>query len=222
MYLHRIFSVLLIITFPVFAHDNLLPTITSIGEASESAIPTLVEFYITGTFSDTTTSNAIDKANSFPNDFRKLLKDQDLDGSQLSFRLPRIEIAAIRSITVKGILRLNIPSATESQEQVSKYVALCDQINILTKSIGATLKEPRLLVPNPEIIEQETLKHATENALYKADAIAQILGSKIYEVNSVNILELKWHTDSTNVKTTPGLDKLTCSAKVSLTYLHQP
>jgi len=219
---HWIVFTMLILASNASAQDATPPTITSIGEASEDTVPTHVEFKFSAAFEESTFAAGAEKANAFPEMLTELLKSQKLDESLLTFRSPHIDSVNKNVVTLRGIIRFALPGATDSEEQVLKFAALCDSVAELAKAARSTFLGPKLIVENSDLLEQETLKRATENALYKADAIAQILNTRIYEVKSVKILEIQWHSDTKKLESAPGLDRLTCTAKVLLTYLHQP
>ena len=204
------------------AQEIPLSTITSTGEASENVNPTHIEFQFSVLFEENSLVGSTGKAIAFPDTFRELIEKRNLDESQLTFRSPYVDSVNSSEVTVRGTMRFPLPGGTDLEEQILKYAALCDAVAALGKAAQASIEGPQLIVKDADLFEQETLKRATENALYKADAIAQILNTQIYEVKSVEVQELLWNTDTNNTDTAPGIDRLTCSAKVSLTYLHQP
>lgn len=219
---HWIAFMMLSLSWTVFAQNTPPSTITSTGEASQHAAPTHVEFQFSASFEETTLVSSTEKANAFPAQFRETVKTRKLDESQLTFRLPSVNSVNSNVVTVHGTMRFSLPGATDPDDLVLEYAALCDAVAALGKAAHAIVHGPKLIVEDSDLFEQQTLKRATENALYKADAVAQILNTRIYEVRSVEIQELRWHLDKKDPKTAPGLDRLTCTAKVSLTYLHQP
>jgi uncharacterized protein YggE len=77
-------------------------------------------------------------------------------------------------------------------------------------------------VDNPESFEQETVQRATENALFRADAIAAIMKSQIFAVRSVTISDVRWIRSTNDPETAPNLDRLVCAARVDVVYSLAP
>ena len=205
-----------------FAQDLHQPTITSTGEASGKFTPTHVEFTVSAAFSEKTFGASSKKAVAFEALLAKALESSEFDPESLTFRAPQINAINTTSIRVSGILRFALPDEKNQSERLIHLANLCDAIVSIGRTLNTEFTGPSLVVDGSEVLEQEVLKRATENALYKASAITQIMNTRIYDVLSVEIQKIIWHTDEGQLKTAPGLDAVTCTAKVVLTYLHAP
>ena len=217
------FVTLLFFASTAFAQSGATQVITSTGDAQGKAIPTHLEFQILATFDEGSFAKGIAAANAFPAKLKEALKANDLESAVVTSRVPAIDEINSNQVIARTSLRIPAPSGANSPDELLlKYATMCDAVIELSKSTQAEIAGPVLTTDNAELVEQDTLKRATENALYKADAIAQILNTHIFEVQSVVIDSLTWHSETDDVSIAPGVDSLTCSAKVTLTYLHQP
>lgn len=198
------------------------PTITSRGEASSTVLPTRLEFKLQASYAGDGLESAMADALGLPEQFEELLNERGLEKVDVVFRSPMISNAGDGVVEVKGTLRVGVPRGSDREEQAIRFAELCSDLVSLGRELNVAIGGPELVVEEREVVEQETLKRATENALYKADAIALVLKTQIYEVQSVDVVELVWHDDISDAENGPGLDGVTCSATVSLTYLHSP
>ena len=63
----------------------------------------------------------------------------------------------------------------------------------------------------------------TENALYKADAVAGLMESEIFAVESVSVLEVIWNQEGlAPVPTSLDIERITCTGRVKVVYKFAP
>jgi uncharacterized protein YggE len=96
----------------------------------------------------------------------------------------------------------------------------------LGTTAGCRVAGPYFEAEDAEFAEQETLARATENALYRAEGIARILRTRIYTVDSVEIVGVTWLNEGTLQPeagdSPPSINGVTCRAEVRVTYLATP
>jgi hypothetical protein len=111
-------------------------------------------------------------------------------------------------------------NAIDPEEQFGTFV---QRIRNLGKQAGCRVLGPFFEPADREVHEQETIARATEQALYKAEAAARVLRTRIYTVEKIEVLEIEWFHEA---ELAPDKDEpvasvrgVPCRARVKVTYV---
>jgi uncharacterized protein YggE len=197
-------------------------TVESNGRATVAAQPERVEFVLKFRVRGETFEEAVTKAEPLEEKLREAL--DDFEPAALDIALGAIQIRSLSPPQVyqDAVVRFPIQRRTSGKDRATAFAKLCDRINTVASELSADVRSPVLGVDNPESFEQETVQRATENALYRADAIAAIMKSQIFAVQSVTISDVRWIHSTEDPETAPNLDRLVCAARVNVVYSLAP
>ena len=214
-------ALVLVVLRPGWAQD-LAATIQAEGTATLLAQPERVEFVLKFREEGLTFEEAARKVESVEEALRSALEEADLSPLEISLGALQIRRLSQPVVEVSAILHFPIRRLVDDADRAAEFAKLCDRINGIARDVKAVAEGPILKVDNPEGFEQEALQRATENALYRADAISAIMKSQIYAVQSVEILGVEWVRSAGDPATAPDLDRLACVAKVNVVYSLAP
>jgi len=219
---HQTFAALIIgwgIAVGAYSQNAAIPTVSSEGVATERTAATSVAFILKYALKDETRRAAAEKALAFPARVRNELSERKLRTQSVEdsgVEIPSLHIrVSDASISVR--VRFSIVRFSSDDDKTKAYASLCDDMAALARDLECTIFGPTLEAEDPELVEQEAIARATENALYQADAVAPLLESQIFAVQAVEVLEVKWLTGSGS---SFGVGALTrrCYARVRVVY----
>ncbi len=197
-------------------------TVESKGKGTVAAQPERVEFVLKFRVTGETFEKAVIKAEPLEKKLREALND--FEPAALDIALGAIQVRSLSPPQVyqDAVVRFPIQRRASGKDRATAFAKLCDRINTIASELNAGVRGPILGVDNPESFEQETVQRATENALYRADAIAAIMKSQIFAVQSVTISDVRWIRSTEDPETAPNLDRLVCDARVDVVYSLAP
>ncbi len=198
-----------------------LSRIDSEGEATIEAAPARARFVVTKNFPASTLDAAADRALAFGPSVEQALRDLDLAPirrSTVAMALePQPPVAAEAEVT----LWFAVADSGRSGERIRAFTETVERLRKLSVSLGCAVRLAGYEVDNPESVEQEAVARATENAIYHADAIGELVGARVTGVERVSVLEVAWsgreRADTESLRAPP---QLRCFARVRVFYTY--
>jgi len=206
----------------VFSQEGPVSTIATEGVAVVDTVPTYVEFWLHARRPGNTIAEATEAALQFESAVRKALQDAELTTTELSFTGIAIPDIKLKQAHVSARLRFGASTYSSAEEGPRLFAALCDKLTNLAAGLACTIEGPALSVDDKESIEDAAIASATEKAYAPAKAAAQVMNAQIIAVDQVSVESLTWNNAPGVSATQPDLRKLTCMAKVKVTYAFSP
>lgn len=200
------------------AQNDSLSTIDAAGEASVSTQPDYVDFWLTFRATANTFEESARKAVPFEENLTKALEKKELVPASVVVSGLSIPSMNVPEAVVSARVRVQLLRFSPDEDKGVAFGALCDTIAGIAKTLGCAVEGPELQSDERETLEQDAVARATENALYRADAIAALMDSEIYAVQSVSVLDVKWSSATGEKDTLPDLKRITCTARVKVVY----
>lgn len=191
------------------------------GEATVDATPQEARFVVAKSFSGSTLDAAAQRAIAFGASVEQALRDLELTplrrnpvALSLETRTP---IAAEADVT----LWFAVPNPGDGQERVRAITDLVEGLRKLSVSLGCTVRLAGYELDDPERVEQEAVARATENAIYHADAIGNLVNARVTGVERVSVLEVTWSgrelQERDTLRVPPAMQ---CRARVRVYYTY--
>ena len=211
---------LLAATIHAYAQNELPATLTSSGRATVTAEPNVIEFRFQMTGAGDSIAAAATPLAAFEDNLRAAFREREL--TPLSLNVSGLAIPPIEEnqISVYAAVTLPVVRYAVIEERIKAMSELYTEIRELAAALKATVQGPTLNVDNPQQVEQQAVARATENALYKADAVAQLMDSEVYAVQDVTINSVEWNADP--AEPPANLAAIHCTAHVTVRYLYAP
>ena len=210
------------VAFSAHAQLSMQPVITSSGTTHYVATPTYFEFGFYFIAKEETIAKSIDSVASSVRQFEKALEEDELVPSVLSKTGPSLRDIHSTAVTTYIRLRFDSRIIPDDKDRLGSFGAFCDEIAALGERFKATASGPIFGVDDLEVHERSAVQQATENALYRAEAIAELMNSSIFEVEEVKVDSVEWNAESKDATLRPTIDQVVCEAHVTVTYRHQP
>jgi uncharacterized protein YggE len=221
MIAHRVVAVAVMFAATGMAQETPVPTtIRNEGKATVFATPEFVDFWITKTIEGPSFEELTAGLRRFPVELRAAIDEAGLKPVQIEASSPRIASVGVGSGEASALLRFSISRMQGDEETAKAYGRVCDQLKALAEKVGAKIDGPNLEAAQPETVEQDAVSRATENALYRADAIAALMGARILAVQIAKVIEVKWDRGRENGNVLTGMDRIECAARVEVTYTY--
>jgi len=215
-----VLSILITATVEAVAQPEAPPLIENEGVGIIEIEPDYAEFWLT----KKAAGDSFEEAAKLVSGFEEALKAklEELELVPYSTAVSGVSIPDIekKEAVVSARLRFSLSSMPGGEDRVAAYGKLCDDVTKLAAATGAVLEGPFLGYGDEQRIEQQAVARATENALYKADAVASIMQSQIIAVQHVEIREVSWDSTSERVDTVPDIRRISCEARVLVSYLY--
>lgn len=193
-------------------------TITNEGKATVFAMPEFADFWITKTIEGPSREELAAALRRFPAELRIAIDEAALKPVQIESSSPRITGVDANGGEALALLRFSISRMQGDEESAKAFGRLLDQVKALAEKLGAKIEGPNLEASQPETVEQDAVSRATENALYRADAIAALMGARILAVQSAKVVEVTWDRGRESGNALTGMDRIECTARVEVTY----
>lgn len=201
------------------AQDESFPTVESIGEARIEVPPAYTEFSLELRKTDSTLEASADQVLLFEENLRKTLKKEDL--LTASIQMSGVHFDGLPSTEAAILARIRFtldPHATPGT-RARRTAKVSDGMLKLAALLDCEVRGPFYGVDDREAIEQEAIARATENALYKADAVAMVMNVSIVAVQSVRVLEVNWgQEDAAAGAERADAKRLVCTARTKIVY----
>ena len=194
--------------------------ITNEGKATVFAMPEFADFWITKSAESQNYEELAAALRKFPADLRAAIDEAGLKPVQIEASSPRITSVGVVSGEASALLRFSISRMQGDEESAKAFGRLCDQLKALAEKLQTKIDGPNLGPSQPETVEQDAVSRATENALYRADAIAALMGARILAIQSAKVLEITWDRGRESGNVLTGMDRIECTARVEVTYTY--
>jgi uncharacterized protein YggE len=203
----------------VVVEDYEEPTVQSVGVATDAAVPDYVEFWFHYEGTGETLQETVAAARAFAEAFPTAVEERGL--TPLEMRVSRVAVpdANRANAYVTARLRLALGGA-DAQATDTAFAAACEAARGLAAQHGAVLEGPSLGVSDPAPFERSAIGRAVENAYPHAEAVTDVLGARIIAVQSVEVLDVRWNRDPEAKGAQPDVGRVTCTARVRLTYTY--
>ncbi len=204
------------------AQEAQYSTIETSGVAVVDTAPSYVEFWMHLHATGETLVAATEAAMAFDASLRKELQSRDLSPIDLIFSGVAIPDAEAKQAHVSVKLKFGITSFTVLEEGLRQYAGLCDKMAAIGAALNCKVEGPVLGVDTQDAIEETAIARATEKAYPGAKAAAQIMNGQIIAVQTVTIQDVVWNDAPDTHATQPDFKRLTCTARVTVSYAFSP
>lgn len=215
-------AVLVLVTFSVHAQFSAPPVIISEGTESHAAAPTHFEFGMYFFAKEATIAESMDAVSRSVNLFEKEIEKEELGATEITKTTPALQDIHSTRVSVYVSLRFDVRILPDEEDRLGSFGALCDEVLALSKQFNAVATGPIFDVDDKKFHEREAVQRATESALYRAEAVAELMQSQIYEVESVKVDSVEWIQESDDPHKRATLDRMLCDVRVTVSYRHQP
>ncbi len=198
------------------------PTIDCVGTADLRFEPDYVAFWLTFRASGDSLEQAVEKTLPFERKLLEALDASAFKGADVTLSGVGIPDLLENKSIMSARIRFAVPRAADGKERAVEFASLCDEVRRIGEALESVAEGPFLGVNAEEAAEQEAIGRATENALYKADAVAALMESSIYAVQTVSVLDVKWNDSGTPPTAVPDIVRITCTARVKVVYKYKP
>ncbi len=197
--------------------------IESEGKASVAVHPDEVLFRLEKMFTGPTLDDVAKQAAAFEKAVTKALNDLNItplgqDPAQLT--LPGLEPGALGQISV----RFALPTAkqTPGAGGPPALADLAEKLRKASVSLMAQAEFGGFAVTDPAPTEQDVVARASENALYPAEALGELIEGRVTGVEKIVVEEIRWEglEPKDGALTIPPA--VTCHARVRISYQYTP
>ena len=197
---------------------TLLPTIESMGVATVDVVPEYVVFWLHKQNEGETRVASMAEALRFGGALGKALAERELGASDVSYSAPAIEDATRPCVRVSARIRVGMARFSNRETGPGLFAGLCDDMVALAEGLGCALEGPLLDVEDRKGTESTAIGMATRDALPAAQSLAEIMSAHVVAVERVVIQECSWNDPPELRFPLPNLGRLTCTARVRVTY----
>ena len=201
------------------AQDFATPTIVSEGTATISVQPEFVSFGIERYAGGESAKAAVAEANAFEEELRAALDEAELTAAE--FTLGAVTFVDRTSVRRRADLRFSMGGFDTPDDRANHVADLVDRVSAVCDKLEAGSWGPYLEPASKETAEQTAVERATENALYRADAIATLIAGQIMSVVQATIVDVSWGDSNEEKGGEFGLGTvkaLECTARVEVAY----
>lgn len=206
----------------VWAQVSPSPIVENTGYATVYGIPSHAEFWLHYEALGENIEAAMTKAIAFGEELQKQLVQAELQPGESGLDAPAIppEQTAGEEKVVVISSWLRFPLAPFSKPDVGplQFARLCDKVSALGVALGCRVSGPHLEVADKDSLSRAAVTAATENAFSAAEAIAGVLRSAIFAVDSVQILDIEYNQPLETQTYEPTLKQVSCTARVRVVY----
>ncbi|MDQ1256960.1 MAG: hypothetical protein QG656_1560 [Candidatus Hydrogenedentes bacterium] len=193
-------------------------TIQSTGKATVDTSPEYVDFWFHKRVESATFAEAMKSVLDFGPALRKKMAELQYSAFDLTLSGPALPNLTLKEAWVSARVRFTMNTFSNIETGPGLFAALCDDMAGLSETLECSAEGPFLNVGNPKAIEQTAVGLATEDALPIAQATAELMNAQIAAVEHVDIEECVWNEDPEIKAAQPDMRRLTCTARVHITY----
>lgn len=195
------------------------PTVDSSGKATIEAAPEFVDFSLVLRESGENLEASTQRVLKFEQNLRQALEDLDLPTVIIYTSGVRTGDVESTAATVHARVRFAFSPTSTPADRARNLASLADRLRKAARSLDFEINGSSFGVEDNEAVEQEAIARATENALYKSDAVASLMNASIVAVRSVSVLEVRWvDQDSAIPGSGSDVKRLLCTARVRVVY----
>ena len=201
-----------------WASAQTMSTIQSTGTATVEVPPEHVEFWLHREVKAESFSEAIKSVLLFGPALRKAMAERELLHYELDLSGPAIPLIGMPGARVSARLRFSMNPFNTREKGPALFAELCDQMTALAEQMDCLIEGPILGVDDRKAVEHNAIALATENALPVAQSVADLMNAQIAAVDHVAIEEPVWNEPPDDRALLPDLWRMTCTARVHMTY----
>jgi len=208
----------------VGAHAQQPTIIESEGHASVPVIPDEVRFHFVKKFDGPTLDDIAAQAAVFEKATAKALDDLDvtpLRREPVQLVVPQMRVAAA---TGKVSARFAMPASggAPGAGGPPPLAELAEKLRKAGVSLMAEVEFGGFAVTDPAPAEQDVVSRASENALYHAEALGQLIEGRVTGVDRISVEETRWDGLEPRDGALPIPPSVTCHARVRISYQYTP
>jgi len=211
-------ALVLVAAAPAAGQMGPVSTIQSTGTASVDVPPDHVDFWLHKEAGGATFVEAMQTVLQFGPVVRKTLAKQEVGAFDLTLSAPAIADIAVKGARVSAQIRFSMNPFSNRETGPEQFAGLCDKMAALAEALECYIEGPMLGVQDPGAVEQDATALATENALPVAQATAELMNAQISAVEHVIIEACAWNAAPDTRAPLPDVRRLTCTARVHVTY----
>jgi len=214
--------ILLLTGYAAVAQDLQVSVIESEGIATVDTVPTYVEFWLHAAPQGATHVEAVNAALGFEGTLRSELDNAGVKPADLIFESVAVPDILVKEARVSARLRFSAAVFNSPETGIRDFAALCDKVDAIAKKLECQPEGPSLGVENTESIEEAAIGRATEKAYPQAKAAAQVMNGQISAVDRVSVESVLWNSAPDANAGLPSIRRITCTARVRVTYALTP
>jgi len=196
--------------------------IESEGAATVDASPSYVEFWLHLKASSATIVEAVQGVSGLDASLRAAAADREL--APLSILVSSPAVASMDPPEAKASAQVLFDATRFANLETGprEFAGLCDKVAALAKSLDCTVEGPIFTVADPDVLEQNAVARAVENALPAAEGAAQVMGGYLALVENVEVTSVAWSPEADSRVPQPEIRRVSCTAKVRVVYSFAP
>ncbi len=193
-------------------------TIQSTATATIDVVPDYVDFWLHRAVTADNFAMTMVEVLEFGPALRKAISKDKLAPSDQLIMAPSIADINSGQVSVSAKLRFNMSAYTDHEAGPRLFAALCDKILGLSEQLECSVEGPFLELDDRRSVEQTAQERAIENALAPAQSAAELMDAEIIAVDRIDMGDCVWNEDPARRTRLPTMRRLTCSARVRVTY----
>jgi hypothetical protein len=221
----RHFAAALIVGLACVAARAQEPTIIeSEGRAFIEVAPDEVRFHFTKSFDGPTLNDITTQAAAFEKAAAKAL--DDLDVTPLRQDPVRLTVPQLQKASASGRVgvRFAVPAASAGTGAGGgpPPAELAEKMRKAAVSLLADVEFAGFAVGDPAPAEQDVVSRASENALYHAEALGELIAGSVTGVERISVEETRWEGLEPVDGALPIPPVVSCHARVRISYQYTP
>ncbi len=215
-----VLSILFVLIQATAAGQNeAVPTIDSTGQATIPAAPEFIDFELVVSEEGGDLSSGTERVLKFEENLQETFKALKFTGGVIRMSGVTTQAAESKLVTARGRVRFLFGPMSAPAERARYAASVSDRMVEAKHLLNFEMTGPIFGVIEKEAFEQEAIARATENALYKSDAVASLMDASIVSVQQVSVMEVTW---GEAIAEEPGegsdTQRVLCTAKVFVVY----
>lgn len=204
------------------AQESKAAIIENTNEATVYAAPTEAAFWLHLSAKDASVAEAMAVATGFEKKLRERLKEAGLHPIAVSVSAPAVTSVDQKTVCVAAKLTFAAGPFTQPDTGPKEFAQLCDGLATIAGALGCTVSGPLMDTPEKQPILRDAIAAAIANAYPGAETAAETLGTAVYEIVKIEILEVTWNHSEVPGITFPTLRNISCTARVKVIYTLNP
>lgn len=198
------------------------PIVENTGQATVYGVPSYAEFWLHFEASGETLEAAMAMAGAFGENLQKQLLQAELQPGESGIDAPGIPPGQTEDgdkvVLISAWLRFPFAPFSKPEVGLIQFARLCDKVYSLGRALDCRVSGPHLETADKESLARAAVTAATENAYSAAEAIAGVLRSAVFAVDSVQILDIEYNRPLDTQTYEPNFKQVSCTARVRVVY----
>ncbi len=202
--------------------DESAMTITCPGEATVTAPPSSMLFYMKYASEADTFEAAARTMKAFQERLEALLAEYELRPAKMTLLSPNVPDVNTVSFQETVQLLFSIPAMSDKEERMLRFAQHCDKMRQLANALPCELVGPELKVEDEEALMRAAVTAAAEQAYPAGEAMANATRSIISSVEAVHVDSISTNSATSPISERSNLAQVSCTAKVRIVYTTLP